>query len=83
VRTFSTEEMAAELIELASSEARKKAQTRPIQADLTGGLGDVDLNIAQLAQEAAQAAAPAAQNSEISSGARSQEPSSSRALSGL
>ena len=83
VRTFSTEEMAAELIELASSETRKNAQTRPIQADLTGGLGDVDLNIAQLAQEAAQAAGLSAQNSEVASGARSQEPSSSRVLSGL
>ena len=83
VRTFSTEEVAAQLVRLASVKAKKEACTRPIVADLTGGLGEVDLNIAQLAQEAAQVGQESAEGAEADDVATAQGPSSSRVLQGL
>ena len=61
VRTYATEEMAEMLLEQASAEAREQAAQSPITVDLTGGLGDVDLNMSKLAEEAmaAQEAADA------------------------
>ena len=52
VRTYATEEMAELLLEQATPEARAKATESPITVDLTGGLGDVDLNMSKLAEEA-------------------------------
>ncbi len=44
VRTWATEEIAAELVALCSAEVRAVATQAPVDADLTGGLGaDVDL----------------------------------------
>ncbi|XCB29829.1 beta-ketoacyl synthase N-terminal-like domain-containing protein [Arcanobacterium hippocoleae] len=42
VRTWSTEEMAGELLSLASAAARRQALAGPLDADLTGGLEAVD-----------------------------------------
>lgn len=56
VRTYSTEEMASELAKLASAKTREEAATAPVTVDLTGGLGDVDLNMSVLAAEAAELA---------------------------
>ncbi|MEJ5919302.1 fatty acid synthase subunit beta domain-containing protein [Corynebacterium sp. H78] len=64
VRTYATEEMAQLLVEQASADARAKATTAPITVDLTGGLGDVDLNMSALAAEAAEAAAAAGKDTE-------------------
>nr|WP_280110253.1 type I polyketide synthase [Segniliparus rugosus] len=55
VRTFSTQEMAAELLGLCTPEARALAETDPLSADLTGGLAGVRLDMAALAEEAAKA----------------------------
>ncbi|HET7350954.1 MAG TPA: beta-ketoacyl synthase N-terminal-like domain-containing protein, partial [Marmoricola sp.] len=63
VRTWSPSEMAAELLELCSPESRKAAAVEPIVADLTGGLGEVDLDLAALAREARAAAASATEES--------------------
>ncbi|WP_370616341.1 fatty acid synthase subunit beta domain-containing protein [Mumia qirimensis] len=54
VRTWSTDEMAEELLGLASVEARAEARTAPLTADLTGGLGETDLDLAALAREASE-----------------------------
>ncbi|WP_228552924.1 MULTISPECIES: type I polyketide synthase [Mumia] len=54
VRTWSTEEMATALLGLASVEARAEARTAPITADLTGGLGEADLDLGALAREASE-----------------------------
>ena len=44
VRTWSTEEIAHELVELCTEQVRAQAAVKPVEADLTGGLGDnVDL----------------------------------------
>lgn len=44
VRTWSTQEIADQLVELCTSEKRAQAADAPVEADLTGGLGDgVDL----------------------------------------
>ncbi|WP_448851967.1 fatty acid synthase subunit beta domain-containing protein [Corynebacterium sp. 335C] len=59
VRTFSTAEMARELIARATAGVRAEAAEAPVTADLTGGLGDVDLNMSALAAEAQEAAAAA------------------------
>ncbi|GAB09541.1 fatty-acid synthase I [Gordonia araii NBRC 100433] len=53
VRTWSTDEMAAELLALCTAEQRESARTAPLQADLTAGL-DPSIDLKALA-EAAQA----------------------------
>ncbi|MCW2760621.1 MAG: putative fatty acid synthase, partial [Marmoricola sp.] len=60
VRTWSPQEMATELLELCSTESRQRAAVAPIVADLTGGLGEADLDLAALAREARDAAEAAA-----------------------
>ncbi|MCW2836162.1 MAG: 3-oxoacyl-ACP synthase, partial [Marmoricola sp.] len=60
VRTWSPQEMAAELLELCRADARRTAAVAPIVADLTGGLGEADLDLAALAREARAAAESAA-----------------------
>lgn len=56
VRTWSPQEMAAELLELCTTDSRQAAAVAPIVADLTGGLGEADLDLASLAREARDAA---------------------------
>lgn len=52
VQTYSTAEMAAMLLELCSAPARAAAAEAPIQVDLTGGLGEIELDMAELAAKA-------------------------------
>ncbi|SDN63074.1 fatty acid synthase, bacterial type [Actinomyces ruminicola] len=59
VRTWSTQEIAVELVELCTAPVRERAADAPVSADLTGGLGD-DVDLVAL-RESARAAAPAPQ----------------------
>lgn len=59
VRTYSTDEMAAMLLEQATAPVRERAAAEPVTVDLTGGLGDADLAMSALAAEAAATAAAA------------------------
>jgi fatty acid synthase len=52
VRTYTTDEMAAMLLDLCTVEAKASAAAAPLEADLTGGLGDVELDMADLASRA-------------------------------
>jgi fatty acid synthase len=52
VTTYSTDEMAEMLLGLCNIESRAAAATSPIKVDFTGGLGDVDLDMAELAAKA-------------------------------
>lgn len=52
VITYTTEEMAAMLLNLCSIDAKVSAAREPIQVDLTGGLGDIELDMAELAAKA-------------------------------
>lgn len=52
VITYTTEEMAAMLLNLCSIDAKVSASREPIQVDLTGGLGDIELDMAELAAKA-------------------------------
>jgi len=52
VITYSTDEMAAMLLALCDVESKVAAAGAPIKADLTGGLGDADLDMAELAAKA-------------------------------
>ncbi|MBV9831492.1 MAG: 3-oxoacyl-ACP synthase, partial [Marmoricola sp.] len=52
VRTWSPEEMATELLSLCTPSARAEAAEAPVVTDLTGGLGEADLDLAALAREA-------------------------------
>ncbi|MGA3256802.1 MAG: acyltransferase domain-containing protein, partial [Mycobacterium sp.] len=52
VTTYSTDEMAAMLLDLCDVESKVAAAGAPIEADLTGGLGDADLDMAELAAKA-------------------------------
>lgn len=52
VTTYSTDDMAAMLLSLCDPESKVAAAGAPITADLTGGLGDADLDMAELAAKA-------------------------------
>ncbi|BCI54255.1 type I polyketide synthase [Mycolicibacterium litorale] len=52
VTTYTTAEMASMLLSLCDVESKVAAAREPIQADLTGGLGDVQLDMAALAAKA-------------------------------
>ncbi|KUH96934.1 3-oxoacyl-ACP synthase [Mycolicibacterium acapulense] len=52
VRTFTTDEMADMLLGLCDIEAKVAAAREPLQADFTGGLADVDIDMAELAAKA-------------------------------
>ncbi|MGA9489123.1 MAG: fatty acid synthase subunit beta domain-containing protein [Mycobacterium sp.] len=52
VTTYSTDEMAAMLLGLCGIESKAAAATAPIKVDFTGGLGDVELDMAELAAKA-------------------------------
>src|SRR3954447_19289060 len=52
VTTYTTEEMASMLLALCDTESKVAAAHAPIKADLTGGLGEVDIDMAELAAKA-------------------------------
>ncbi len=52
VTTYSTDEMADMLLALCDIESKAAAASAPIKVDLTGGLGDVELDMAELAAKA-------------------------------
>jgi fatty acid synthase len=52
VTTYSTDEMASMLLALCDIESRAAAADAPLKVDLTGGLGDVELDMAELAAKA-------------------------------
>jgi len=52
VTTYSTDKMAAMLLALCDPESRVAASMQPLHADLTGGLGDAQLDMAELAAKA-------------------------------
>ena len=52
VTTYTTAEMAAMLLELCTVDAKVRAAASPLKVDLTGGLGDVQLDMAELAAKA-------------------------------
>ncbi len=56
VRTWSTQEMAEQLIALCDEQSRRDAVDAPLEVDLTGGLAEAGLDLAALAKEAAAAA---------------------------
>ncbi|MCQ9370865.1 DUF1729 domain-containing protein [Corynebacterium sp. 35RC1] len=51
VRTFSTQEMADILISQVSEQVRADAAQRPVEVDATGGLGESDINLPELARQ--------------------------------
>ena len=57
VTTYSADEMAALLLQLCDVESKVAAANAPIKVDLTGGLGDVGLDMAELAAKAREQAA--------------------------
>ncbi|MGW5310253.1 fatty acid synthase subunit beta domain-containing protein [Nocardia thailandica] len=59
VQTWSTTEMAAELLKWCTSRARQVTVTGPQQIDLTGGLARAKLDLPALAKQAQEAAAAA------------------------
>ncbi|MCL0121540.1 type I polyketide synthase [Corynebacterium pygosceleis] len=59
VRTYSTEEIAAELLTQVDTGVRASAAQSPVTVDLTGGLGEADLDLAELGRNAARDAAAA------------------------
>ncbi|HEX5255984.1 MAG TPA: beta-ketoacyl synthase N-terminal-like domain-containing protein, partial [Mycobacterium sp.] len=56
VTTYSTDEMAAMLLSLCDIESKVAAAAAPIKADLTGGLGEANLDMAELAAKAREQA---------------------------
>lgn len=56
VTTYSTDEMAGMLLALCDVESKVAAAGKPIEVDLTGGLGEVELDMAELAANAREQA---------------------------
>ncbi|MBU8831470.1 type I polyketide synthase [Mycolicibacterium goodii] len=52
VTTYTTDEMAAMLLELCTVETKVAAAGAPVKVDLTGGLGDIKIDMAELAAKA-------------------------------
>jgi fatty acid synthase len=52
VTTYSTDQMAAMLLRLCDVESKVAAANKPIEADLTGGLAEANLDMAELAAKA-------------------------------
>jgi fatty acid synthase len=65
IRTWSTDEMAAELLGLCTAGERDKAAGKPLVADFTGGLADVELDLRGLERAAEPAAAEGAEEPSI------------------
>lgn len=59
VKTWSTTEMAGELLDWCTERARSMAVSGPQQVDLTGGLADTELDLVALSKQAQEAAADA------------------------
>ena len=57
VTTYSTDEMAAMLLDLCDPDSKVAAAGEPITADLTGGLGEANIDLAELAAKAREQAA--------------------------
>ncbi|GAA4481694.1 type I polyketide synthase [Rhodococcus olei] len=55
VRTWSTDEMAEQLLATCTAETVTQAAVAPVTVDLTGGLADVRLDLVALSREAAEA----------------------------
>lgn len=64
VTTYSTDEMAAMLLDLCDPESKVAAAGEPITVDLTGGLGDANIDMAELAATAREQAASGEQAAE-------------------
>jgi fatty acid synthase len=62
VTTYSTDEMAAMLLSLCDIESKVAAAGAPIKADLTGGLGEANLDMAELAAKAREQATSTSDN---------------------
>lgn len=60
VTTYSTDEMAALLLDLCDAESKVAAARSPIKADLTGGLAEANLDMAELAAKAREQMSAAA-----------------------
>jgi fatty acid synthase len=66
VTTYSTEQMAAMLLALCDIESKVAAARAPLHADLTGGLGEIDIDLSELAANAREEmAAETAQDDEV------------------
>ncbi|GAB3946881.1 type I polyketide synthase [Corynebacterium tapiri] len=51
VTTFSTAEMSEKLLGQTNAQVRQRAAAAPVTADFTGGLGNADINLAELASQ--------------------------------
>ncbi|MGV9797731.1 fatty acid synthase subunit beta domain-containing protein [Mycobacterium sp. NPDC003449] len=69
VTTYTSAEMAAMLLDLCTVESKVAAAGAPIKVDLTGGLGDIKLDMAELAAKAREDMSSAAADSEEEEGA--------------
>ncbi|MDU3134307.1 MAG: DUF1729 domain-containing protein [Winkia neuii] len=58
IHVYSTDEIAGELIALASPQVREQACEAPVEADLTGGLEKISLSLTELAASVEKAPAP-------------------------
>jgi fatty acid synthase, bacteria type len=82
VTTYSTEQMAAMLLGLCNIESKVAAAQAPLKVDLTGGLGDIDIDMSELAAKAREEmAAEAAEDSAEQKGTIAALPSPPRGYS--
>ncbi|CAN5795051.1 type I polyketide synthase [soil metagenome] len=81
VTTYTNQEMAAMLLDLCTVEAKVAAASSPLKVDLTGGLGDIKLDMAALAAKAREemTAESSSDDEDLDSGTISALPSPPRA----
>ena len=82
VTTYSTDQMAAMLLALCDPESRVAASMEPMHADLTGGLGDAQLDMAELVAKAREEMVSEPADSEDAAGAVAALPSPPRGYTG-
>ncbi|MBX7456293.1 DUF1729 domain-containing protein [Mycolicibacterium sp. 3033] len=86
VTTYSTEQMASMLLDLCDVETKVAAAREPVEADLTGGLAEANLDMAELAakarEEASAAPADADVEDDVAAHTISALPSPPRAVAG-
>ena len=82
VTTYSTDQMAAMLLALCDPESRVAASMEPMHADLTGGLGDAELDMAELVAKAREEMVSEPADSEDAAGAIAALPSPPRGYTG-
>ena len=83
LKTYSTEQIAAKLLDLSTADAREQAAAAPLDVDLTGGLGNEPIDIKALRAEAMADAAKTSESDSVDASTEAGEAHSGATLKAL